>query len=175
MELAYSTFLYSLLLSFDQLAYLINNYQIFPKLISQTFLLVNSLSLNDDAPLTLVSFLHGSASMSSCTTSFMVGRRPGMLHVHRIATRNAWIISSLNGLHNSLLSSTSEVPSLVHIFVETQWTMSRLSPNSGSIGFLPVTNSIIRTPKLYTSHLVVALDEYAYSVFGYQAIGDSVQ
>lgn len=109
------------------------------------------------------SSLQGSALIRSFTTSFIVGRRTGTLEVQRIAIRSTWIISPLNDPDN-LLSKTSMIPSLVDTFCATQKMMFLFSPNSGSFGLFPVISSISTTPKLYTSHLIVALDEYAYSV-----------
>lgn len=106
--------------------------------------------------------VHGSASIRSWTTSFMVGRRAGFLYVHRIAILRTWIISSLNEL-DTLLSRTSMAPSFVSTLFDTQYMMFLFSPNSASTGFFPVISSISTIPKLYTSHFVVAFDEYAYS------------
>lgn len=109
--------------------------------------------------------LEGDPSISNWTTSFIDGRIAGTLQVHRSAILRACTTSSLNRLQDSRLSRTSIAfaPPWAAILVVTQWTMSLFSPNSGSFGFLPVMISISTTPKLYTSHFVLALEEYAYS------------
>lgn len=87
----------------------------------------------------------GCASIRCWTTSFMVGRKVGVLYVQRIAIRSALIIYSLNE-SDTRLSNNSYAPSFVSTLVETQYTMFLLSPNSASTGFFPVISSINTTP-----------------------------
>ena len=101
----------------------------------------------------LLLFRLGFASPSMVSTSLIDGRSLGDLAVHSTAIRSTSSISSRTCSHwpPMLASSNSSTPRLLLSRSRTHPTMSRQSPNSGSMGRFPVSSSMRTTPKLYMS------------------------
>lgn len=92
-------------------------------------------------------------SLSIATTSFIIGRSPGLVLAQRNETASVWRISCIAGSVRPL-SFASRMPAGSRFparWSRTHWTKWAPPGRVGSNGCLPVRTSSSMTPKLYTS------------------------